>query len=41
MIDRLQIFKNIGAAVIDKERKKQSDAETKIKILKEQIAALG
>ena len=29
------------AAVIDKERKKQSDAETKIKILKEQIAALG
>ncbi len=28
------------AAVIDKERKKQSDAETKIKILKEQIAGL-
>ena len=28
------------AAVIDKERKKQSDAETKIKILKEQIASL-
>lgn len=28
------------AAVIDKERKKQSDAETKIRILKEQIAAL-
>ncbi len=28
------------AAVIEKERKKQSDAETKIKILKEQIAAL-
>ncbi|MBR5984063.1 MAG: valine--tRNA ligase [Bacteroidales bacterium] len=28
------------AAVIDKERKKQSDSETKIKILKEQIAGL-